>query len=108
MVKGLAKSIDDNENMKVYRFCRVLFGAAPSPFLLGATINHHLDRHSDDEIARDIKDNIYVDNLLSGMEFASLRRIRTKPQTIPGFSSDAAQARNSPTSYTDTILGHVN
>ena len=24
---------------------------APSPFLLGATINHHLDRHSDDEIA---------------------------------------------------------
>ena len=83
MVKGLAKSIDDSENIQVYRFCRVLFGAAPSPFLLGATINHHLDRHSDDEIARDIKDNIYVDNLLSGMEFADeLHRYYTRSREL--------------------------
>ncbi|KAK3745383.1 hypothetical protein QZH41_001421 [Actinostola sp. cb2023] len=42
-LKDANKSADDMKNLDVYRFCRVLFGAAPSPFLLGATIQHHLN-----------------------------------------------------------------
>ena len=40
----------------------VLFGATCSPFLLNATIDHHLKRFTD-TTAKDIKRNIYVDNV---------------------------------------------
>ena len=43
----------------------VLFGAAPLPFLLNATIQYHLDRKND-WISNDLKTSIYMDNVLSG------------------------------------------
>ena len=43
----------------------VLFGAAPSPFLLNATIQYHLNRKND-WISKDLKTSIYMDNVLSG------------------------------------------
>ncbi|XP_045185375.2 uncharacterized protein LOC123543362 [Mercenaria mercenaria] len=54
-----------SENVQEYRFCRVPFGVVSSPFLLGATINHHLDSYNTD-ISRRIKNDIYVDNLITG------------------------------------------
>ena len=44
-----------------------MFGASPSPFLLGATLRHHLDKQKDDWVADDLKDSMYVDNVLSGV-----------------------------------------
>ena len=52
-------------NIQAYRFCRVPFGIICSPFLLVATIDHHL-RISDSNTAQNIKDNIYVDNFITG------------------------------------------
>ena len=44
---------------------RVLFGAVSSPFVLYATIHHHLQQHNT-QLAHDILHNLYVDNVLSG------------------------------------------
>ena len=58
----------DNERMVVYRFLRVVFGVTSSPFLLNATINHHLSKYLDNEkgIVERVGDDLYVDDLVSG------------------------------------------
>ncbi len=63
--------VDDykNENPEtiVYRFCRVLFGLNASPFLLNATIRHHLSKFAHDScFVRKMREGFYVDDLVSG------------------------------------------
>ena len=57
----------ENE-VETYRFTRVLFGLAPSPFLLGGVIESHLDAWSTryPEEAERLRRSFYVDDLLSG------------------------------------------
>lgn len=53
------------DNLLVYRFCRVPFGIISSPWLLSATIEHHLHNvHT--PLASTILRNLYVDNVLLG------------------------------------------
>jgi len=54
-----------DNNLQIYRFCRVLFGIISSPFLLAAKINFHLQQ-SDLPVAKKVKENIYVDNVITG------------------------------------------
>ena len=61
------KSLNDSANLQVFRFCRVPFGLICSPFLLAATITHHL-RQADTDIAHRILQNIYVDNVVLGCQ----------------------------------------
>lgn len=54
------------ENIRILRFTRVAFGIVASPFLLYATIQHHLKTHPtkfNDIISR----NMYADNLLTSL-----------------------------------------
>ena len=53
-------------NLQIYRFCRVPFGAIASPFLLAATVKHHV-LHSSSPIADKILRHLYVDNLVTGV-----------------------------------------
>uniref|UniRef100_A0A1I7TP05 Integrase catalytic domain-containing protein n=1 Tax=Caenorhabditis tropicalis TaxID=1561998 RepID=A0A1I7TP05_9PELO len=52
------------KNMRAYRFTRVLFGLNVSPFILAATIIHHLKKYGDDPIVKEMPTNLYVDNLI--------------------------------------------
>ena len=40
--KDINKSVKDPNNLTIYRFCRILLGVAPSPYLLNATIQHYV------------------------------------------------------------------
>lgn len=55
------------DNLIEYRFTRVPFGIISSPFLLNATIKHHLQT-SEGKYTKQLASNIYVDNLLTGTE----------------------------------------
>ncbi|MCP3665227.1 MAG: hypothetical protein GY696_22470, partial [Gammaproteobacteria bacterium] len=56
-----------DDNFKVFRFTRVPFGLICSPFLLEGSIANHL-QGVDDELAKQIRENIYVDNVLISAE----------------------------------------
>ena len=49
------------------RFTRVPIGMIPSPFLLAATIKHHLTKAAT-PIAKQIADNMHEDNMITGVE----------------------------------------
>jgi len=55
----------EKSNIQEYRFCRVPFGVISSPFLLGAAVQTHMDKYNTN-FAQQVKDNIYVDNLITG------------------------------------------
>ena len=52
----------------VLRFTRVVFGVSSSPFLLNATIKHHIERYKETnpEFVEKFLRSIYVDDLSSG------------------------------------------
>jgi hypothetical protein len=50
---------------KIYRMTRLMFGLGPSPFILGGTLNVHLEKYSQDHpiCVRELKDGTYVDDI---------------------------------------------
>ena len=59
---------EEDSQFKTLRFTRVLFGLAPSPFLLAGVIEQHLslweERYPD--IVAELRKSLYVDDLLTG------------------------------------------
>ena len=56
--------------MVEYRFTRAIFGAAPSPYILGATLQKHLLAHQEEfpDIAKALLDDTYVDDIQYGSD----------------------------------------
>ena len=56
---------------KHLRFARVPFGAEASPFVLGATLKHHLENQPSElrDTIDALKQNTYVDNLMHGGDY---------------------------------------
>ena len=63
-LKDINGKVTDNK-IQIYRFARLPFGITSTPFLLSATVEHHLDE-TITTTAKQIKDDIYVDNLITG------------------------------------------
>ena len=61
---------DESSDMITLRFTRVMFGVSSSPFLLNATINHHIEsfHESDPAFVDKFLSSIYVDDLVSGAD----------------------------------------
>jgi hypothetical protein len=59
-------NLSTENNIQVLRFTRVPFFIISSPFVLMATISHHLDGQGT-EYAMKIKRDMYVDNLVTGV-----------------------------------------
>ena len=57
---------DSESDFQSYRFKCVLFGLASSLFTQNAILQHHLDKFKS-PMAIDMKDNLYVDNIVSGV-----------------------------------------
>ena len=58
----------ETKEVETLLFTRVLFGLAPSPFLLAGVIEQHLEAwsHKRPEIVSEIKKDLYVDELING------------------------------------------
>ena len=58
----------DPPRLHVLRFARVVFGVSSSPFLLNATIDHHLKRHSTSypNLIKTLRRSINVDVVVTG------------------------------------------
>ena len=57
-----------NVETLVYRFCRVVFGLNASPFLLNATLRHHVSKFikEDPKFVQKVLESFYVDDFVSG------------------------------------------
>ncbi|GFV43341.1 uncharacterized protein TNCV_1948541 [Trichonephila clavipes] len=60
--------VNKRPKLQVYRFNRVNFGVSSSPFLLAATIRHHIEKykHEFPDTVELLDRNFYVDDLISG------------------------------------------
>lgn len=56
------------KNIRIMRFNRVTFGVKSSPFLLNATIRHHLNKCEQSNVVKELQENLYVDDWLSGSD----------------------------------------
>jgi len=63
----LADPTNPESPFVLYRFKVVLFGSVSSPFMLNATLDLHL-KSFDSPVSRDMKNNLYVDNIISGCQ----------------------------------------
>ena len=66
---------DKDDKLKILRFKRVTFGLICSPYLLAATIKHHLSSYKSDadscnlsQLAEEVMENLYVDNIMVGVD----------------------------------------
>ncbi|XP_011858502.1 PREDICTED: uncharacterized protein LOC105556050 [Vollenhovia emeryi] len=66
---------EDSTKLEVYRHCRVVFGVTSSPFLLGATIQLHLERvlqqatlEEQRDVIRKLEKSFYVDNCVTSVD----------------------------------------
>ena len=78
------KSVNDqssSQQIQEYRFMRVPLGVISSPFLLAATINHHL-KTQESQVAEVIRRDLYVDNLITGAQVLPLLCLSTKRQRL--------------------------
>ena len=76
--------------VETYRFTRVLFGLAPSPFLLGGVLECHLDAWAKKypQETEHLRRSFYVNELLSGGQ--DVQQARTRKEVAPGIMNDAS------------------
>ena len=64
----LKNALADQHGLMELRFTRVVFGISSSPFLLNATLQHHLDKYESfhPDLIKQLCQSLYVDDLACG------------------------------------------
>ncbi|GFQ94157.1 transposable element Tcb2 transposase [Trichonephila clavata] len=58
---------NEKDNFKILRFTRAPFGVTCSPFILAATIKHHIRKYNDHpEVVKILDTSLYVDDFIAG------------------------------------------
>ena len=71
------------DRVRVMRFTRATFGVSASPFLLNATISHHLSKYEQSRAVTEMRSNFYVDDFISGADTADeARALLTEAQSV--------------------------
>ena len=80
---------DAHSEIETYRFTRVLFGLAPSPFLLAGVLECHLNSWAKryPEEAERLRRSFYVDDLLTGGQ--NLQQTQERKRIAEGIMQDA-------------------
>ena len=60
----------ENPTIKTYRFTRLVFGLTSSPFVLNATIRHHLQKYRENypEFVSTVEKSLYIDDFASSQK----------------------------------------
>ena len=60
----------EEPQIRIFRFCRAVFGVSSSPFLLNATVQHHLQQYvsSHPTLISKLTASLYVDDIVSGAQ----------------------------------------
>ena len=78
------------DEVETFRFARVLFGLAPSPYLLEGVLESQIDAWADkytDEVAL-LRRSMYVDDLLSGG--GTVQEVQTRKEIAQEILNDAS------------------
>jgi hypothetical protein len=67
--------------IRIMRILRVPFGNRSSPFLLNATIKHHLDQFPSSRVVEELKQNLYVDDWLTGADTVDEAKVMVEEAT---------------------------
>ncbi len=101
-LKDVRKPSTEDGNLMILRWARTPFGVISSPFLLAATVAHHIKQFNS-KFAASILRNLYVDNLLhgcmdvvQGTDFyaESKRMFSEASMNLRGWTSNSSQLRN--------------
>ena len=99
----------------ILRFTRVPFGVSSSPFLLNATIRHHLHTWPtslETEVLHDLCDNFYVDDFVNGANSTegAVQKIITASTVMKAAGMDLRNWISNSTEITEMLRernGHI-
>ena len=88
-----------NGILRHFRWCRLPFGLRCSPFILNCIISYHLSKYpSDETVVKELRENFYVDDFLSGadtpQEAQALKERATQIMKDGGFEMTKWQVKD--------------
>ena len=70
----------------IYRFKAVLFGCTSSPFILNDTLLNHLEDYNENWVCACIKNDRYVDNILSSLSEEDAVEYFSTPRSLMAYA----------------------